>query len=433
MASLEEKFLYHIWDAGHLLTPLKTASGKTVQVNYQGQFNTGRGPDFRNAVIDLGGQIMRGDVEIHINSYDWKAHEHHEDPYYNNVVLHVVMNAGMQTLTVKEDGAAVEIVELQNQLSDDIRKLLEQREPISLQARGGFCDLLSALDADSFQSTLGAWGLRRFQNKARRFSAALILSDFDQVLYEGIMEALGYEKNKHNLLYLAQAIPLKDIRAWQSEGLDALDLVAILSCSSGLLERCGSHPDERLRRLLQEAWERQPFFSRRIQIDWQLFRVRPQGHPLYRIFAMASLIHRTSGQGLMEYFQDKVLSGNAEPKKVFKAFSQAFAESVLPGSEKLPRPGQGLISNIYINIFLPISYMYGEKHSDLAAQERIIHYYKSFPALQENHITRFMNRWLSESQSRTVSKSTLLQQGLMELFHRYCRYHLCEECLADRP
>ncbi len=428
MATLEEKFLYHIWDAGHLLTPLKTATGKILQVNYQGQFNTGRGPDFRNAVIDLGGQIMRGDVEIHINSYDWKAHEHHEDPYYNNVVLHVVMNAGMQTLTVKEDGTAVEIVELQNQLSDDIRKLLEQRKPISLQARGGFCDLLSALDADSLQSTLGAWGLRRFQNKARRFSAALILSDFDQVLYEGIMEALGYEKNKHNLLYLAQAIPLKDIRAWQNEGLDALDLVAILSCSSALLERCGSHLDERLRQLLQEAWERQPFFSRRVQIDWQLFRVRPQGHPLYRIFAMASLIHRTSGQGLMEYFQDKVLSGNAEPKKVFRAFSQAFAESVLPGSEKLPRPGKGLISNIYINIFLPISYMYGEKHSDPAAQEKIIQYYKSFPALQENHITRFMNRWLSESQSRTVGKSTLLQQGLMELFHRYCRYHLCEEC-----
>jgi len=429
---LEEKFLYHIWDAGHLLTPLKTVSGKNVQVSYQGQFNTARGPDFRNVIIDLDGEILRGDVEIHVNSYDWTAHEHHEDPYFNDVVLHVVMNAGPQKFTIKENGVAIEILELKGQVSDDIRKLLESPQAPSAEDRSTYCDLLSAVDNDSLVSILSAWGIKRFKNKVRRFSAALMLSDFDQVLYEGTMEALGYDKNKHNMLSLAQAIPLADIRSWQQEGLSALELVAILCCSSGLLDRCGKHLDDRLRQLLNEAYEGQRFFARRLQIDWQLFRIRPLSHPLYRIFAMASLIHRTAEQGLMEYFRDQALSGQPDGKKVFKAFADIFAASALPGMEKMPRPGKGLIGNIYVNIFLPVSYMYCEKHSDNQTRDRIIGCYKEFPALQENHVTRYMSRYLSPAHLEAVNGKTVLQQGLMELFHRYCQYHLCAECRAAK-
>lgn len=428
---MEERFLYHIWDAGHLLTPLKTASGKNVQVNYQGQFNTARGPDFRNAIVNLEGEILRGDIEIHVNSYDWVSHDHHEDAYYNNVILHVVMNAGLQKLTIKENGEATEILELKGQVSDDIRKLLES--PETSEERSTYCDLLSAVDNDSLESILHAWGLRRFRNKARRFSAALMLSDFDQVLYEGMMEALGYDKNKHNMLSLAQAIPLSDIRAWQKEGLSALELVAILSCGSGLLERCGKQLDDRLRGLLTEAWEQQSYFSRRLQIDWQLFRIRPLSHPIFRIFAMASLIHRTAEQGLMEFFRERVLANKTDGKKVFHDFAGIFAASVLPGTEKLPRPGRGLIGNIYVNIFLPVSFMYCEKHSDAENVERILNYYTQFPALQENHIIRYMGRYLSPAHMKAVNSKTVLQQGLMEIFHRYCRHHLCAECQAAKP
>ncbi len=32
-----EKFLYHIWDAQHLVTNLKTVSGKTVKIMFTGR------------------------------------------------------------------------------------------------------------------------------------------------------------------------------------------------------------------------------------------------------------------------------------------------------------------------------------------------------------------------------------------------------------
>lgn len=428
---MEEKFLYHIWDAGHLLTPLKTVSGKSLQVSYQGQFNTNRGPDFCNVIIVLDGAILRGDVEIHINSYDWKSHEHHEDPHFNNVILHVVMNANKQLYTIKENGETAEILELKDQLSEDIRKLLETPSLPSNEDRATYCDLLSAVDNDSLVSTLTNWGLRRFKNKVRRFNASLMLSDFDQVLYEGLMEALGYDKNKQNMLNLAQAIPLKSIQAWRQEGMSALELVSILCCSTGLLTRCQNRLDAGLVQIIQKTYEHQKFFAKSLDIEWHLFRIRPGNHPVFRIFAMGNLLHKTLDHGLLNFFLNQTHSGGSDHKKNFVCFAKIFTEATLPGAEMLPKPGKGLIGNIYVNIFLPISYMYYEKHADASAQQRVTDDYSYFPALQENHITRFMGRYMSPSHNKLANGKTLYQQGLIEIFHRFCHYHMCAECVSS--
>mgnify|MGYP000872832711 CR=1 FL=1 len=430
---MEERFLYHIWDAGHLLTPLKTASGKALQVNYQGQFNTDRGPDFRNVIVNLNGEILRGDVEIHLNSNDWNAHEHHEDPHYNKVILHVVMNAGQQQYTIKQNGEATEILELKDQLSEDIRKLLETPVPEDGKRVSTYCDLLSAVDNDALESTLTAWGMRRFRNKVRRFNATLLFSDFDQALYEGMMEALGYDKNKQNMLTLAQSIPLRSVREWQSEGMTALELVSVLCCASGLLKRSRNHLDAALYAMVWDTYEHQHYFAQNLEIPWQLFRIRPASHPIYRIFAIASLIHKTYSQGFLDYWLEQAQPLNSRARQAFSAFTNVFTDSAMPGAEKLPKPGKGLIGNIYVNIFLPVSYMYFEKHSDAEAQQRILEFYAGFPALQENHITRHMGRYLSPAHNQLANSKTVLQQGLIELFHRFCNYHLCSECAAAKP
>ncbi|MBW6513403.1 MAG: DUF2851 family protein [Candidatus Syntrophosphaera sp.] len=436
---MEEKFLYHIWDAGHLLTPLKTVSGKTLQVSYQGQYNTNRGPDFRNVIVSLDGEILRGDVEIHINSYDWNAHEHHEDPHFNNVILHVVMNAGKQQITIKQNGETAEILELKDQLSEDIRKLLESPLVPSGEDRSTYCELLSAIDNDRLLSILANWGLRRFKNKVRRFNASLLLSDFDQVFYEGVMEALGYDKNKQNMLSLAQTVHLKSIRSWQEQGMTPLELVAIFCCASGLLDKSQNRLEGSLLELLRQTYERQKFYARKLDLPWQLFRIRPGNHPIYRIFAMGSLIARTSEQSFLNYFLDQFETGSFQGGKSRSSFARSFAQSTLPGAEKLPKLGQGLISSIFVNIFLPISYMYYDKHGDAASQQRVMAVYADFPALQENHITRFMGRYMSATHSKLANSKTIYQQGLIEIFHRFCHYHLCAECVnsiteeAPRP
>ncbi|MDZ4182945.1 MAG: DUF2851 family protein [Candidatus Cloacimonadaceae bacterium] len=427
---MEEKFLYHIWDEGHLNPDLKTASGKALRIIYPGQYNTNRGPDFCNAIISIDGEAIGGDVEIHLGTYDWIAHCHHEDHFYNNTILHVVLEHKQSThLTIKENGDTIEILELKDQLSEDIGKLLARQIPGEKPRSVSYCDLLSAVDAHRLSSILSYYGMKRFRGKIKRFNAALILSDFDQVFYEGMMEALGYDKNKLNLLKIAQLVPYRRIREWQAEGMDALDLISIISVGSGLLERSKKLVDESFAALLNIRFEAQNFSAQRMEIDWQLFRIRPTNHPIYRIIAICGLLLKTTDSGLINYFLNHVQGFSPQEGHWYRGFSAIFAKNALPGAEKFPQPGKSVISNIYLNIFLPVMHLYHEKVADSKTLSRVVEEYQSFAALQDNHITRFMANHANPRLVPLASSKSIYQQGLIEIYYRWCRHRLCDECV----
>lgn len=426
---MEERFLYHIWDGGHFLPDPVSVSGKEIRILHTGMFNTNRGPDFVNAIVDIGGHTVTGDVEVHLNTYDWIAHAHHEDPYYNNVILHVVFRHGSgHELTIKENGETAEILELGKILSDDIHKLWTSHQDAGKATLPKFCDLLSGIGKDRLLSIVNYWGIERFKSKVRRYNAALLISDFDQVLYEGLMEALGYDKNKLNMLKLAQALPYAKLREWHKQGLDALDLISIYSAASGILERSAKYLKEPLYQMLTARYEEQGYYAAKLDVDWQLFRIRPGNHPIYRLFSIAPLLIRSIDEGLMKYCIDRMNLVPQEPAAQIKQLGVIFHESCLPGAEALPQPGSGLMKTLYLNIWLPISYMYYEKMGDQEQMLSIMSCYKQMGALPENHILRYMQRQINPTLRREVGTLAIFQQGLLELFARYCKYHCCKEC-----
>src|SRR5436309_3502559 len=90
---VSERSLRRLWQLvqtrkGELLT----AAGKPVEVLSPGVPNHDGGPDFRNALIRIGGILYRGDVEVHLHAGDWLAHAHHRNGKYNGVILHVVLD-----------------------------------------------------------------------------------------------------------------------------------------------------------------------------------------------------------------------------------------------------------------------------------------------------------------------------------------------------
>ena len=79
---MKEDFLHYLWKFKKFdfLNAL-TAQGETLQILQVGNHNeTKSGPDFFNAKLRIGNQVWAGNVEIHINSSDWYAHHHEEDP-----------------------------------------------------------------------------------------------------------------------------------------------------------------------------------------------------------------------------------------------------------------------------------------------------------------------------------------------------------------
>ena len=426
---MEEKFLYHIWDAGHLNLNLHTVSGKQVKIGYQGQFNTFRGPDFVNAIINIDGEDFRGGVEIHINTQDWIKHAHQEDEFYNQVILHVVFNHNSAgTCTIKENGELSEILELKEQLSEDIFKLIETAYDTPISKSDTYCELLSAIDNDHLLALLALHGKQRFLGKVRRFNASLNVSDFDQILYEGIMEAAGYDKNKLNMLQLAQSIPFHYLREWHRSGMDVTGMISIISGSSGLLLKSKTRLPEDLYATLMHAYEAQPFQAKKVQCDWQLFRIRPLNHPMLRIILVAEFIFSCFPEGLLNRTLMGVEFHSPDPSLRYKRFTMLFApqtDTLMPSKNGL---GRSVINNTFLNIYLPIMYLYAQKTADEGMQNSVMESWNTFAALQENHIIRFMCRHISPSQVKLVGKRALYQQGMMDIFYRSCRYHLCSQC-----
>jgi hypothetical protein len=64
-------------------TQLRTVSGKTLRVLDPGRWNLLEGPDFLEARLELDGQKLVGDVEVHFHTSDWQLHEHGANPNFN--------------------------------------------------------------------------------------------------------------------------------------------------------------------------------------------------------------------------------------------------------------------------------------------------------------------------------------------------------------
>ena len=71
-------------------TDLLTEEGEPIKIIYPGRINDDRGADLLDAVIITSQGLIKGDIEIHVKSSDWRAHRHHQDPTYNRAILHVV-------------------------------------------------------------------------------------------------------------------------------------------------------------------------------------------------------------------------------------------------------------------------------------------------------------------------------------------------------
>jgi len=88
---MQEVLLHYQWRYQKFSHPnLVSTWGKKLGVVHTGTPNTGGGPDFSGAQIFYDGLLWNGPVEVHLKSSDWYRHNHHPDPNYENVILHVV-------------------------------------------------------------------------------------------------------------------------------------------------------------------------------------------------------------------------------------------------------------------------------------------------------------------------------------------------------
>lgn len=194
-APASEAALAGRWAAG-LAGPLRLEDGRVLRVVFPGVPGPGPGPDFRGAILDAGGDLLRGDVEIHLRASGWRVHGHEKDPAYAGVVLHAVAaNDLTAPLTHHQSGRLIPVLVFPAQPPGFPPPFTP---PCALACRSGYLP----------GAALDRLGLRRLRIKAARTAPAVAAFGPGQALYGLLLETFGGNANRDAFAALARAVPL---------------------------------------------------------------------------------------------------------------------------------------------------------------------------------------------------------------------------------
>jgi len=458
---LDERTLLGMWsDRFFDRTPLQTTDGDAVVILDQGKINTDAGPDVTGAVVRIGSRLVHGDVEFHTNASLWYSHGHGNDPKYNGTVLHMVLHARPgDHVAVTSSGRTVPLIVV------DPPQTGRTTELFRLRCHG----IQAALPDHIVPEWLRTLSVVRAEEKVHRLqnrllqinteehgmtsrplvsgtpspeppaedepiASSLPLAVWEQLLYEGLMEASGYSVNIEPFLRLARNCRLSFLRRF---GLgDICSIAALLFGIAGFLERTrGSvlSPSLGLRwRTLRSAYVGE-VLSRE---DWQFFRLRPANVPTSRLAGVCLLLPHwfapRAFAGFLRLFQsdrltypdvNSVLEQRLNPGK--EAIHFRMTSLMNRGMSSPVTPGRARRSDMIVNVILPAMLLYARLSSDQTMHRRVLDFSSSLGSLQNNTITRRME---ADLPGHPRLRSAQTQQGALHLYTRYCRSGRCGEC-----
>ena len=418
-APLPESALAKLWQRRAARQEwFRTSQGRRVRVLYPGRPGTSAGPDFRNALLHFEDEgVVQGDVEIHIRQQDWDAHGHREDPNYNGVVLHAALDLHPQP-TERQSGGEVPVVSLAS--------ILPEGGPEGGETDGGEAEgdgggdgsggcrgdsgavwgLLTGLgyprpeSLDEMAALLDRAGDERFLGKSGRFVKFLAEQAPEQVLYEGVMEALGYRHNQQPFVRLASLAPYAVLEK-EAGRVPAGALAETLE--SWLTQLSGLSPEMDARRVPLPRGS----FGRAMDTgEWHCFRVRPANHPRRRIGGAARLLARcldeTLEGGLVEGLFRLVMVGN--PRRLIDALTVTGGGVTHVGSDRA--------REMAVNVVLPFLHGMG---GDEQPADACLDLYRRFGKLADNEVAREMSSLLSATGMTLPKMNARRQQGLIHL------------------
>jgi len=431
-----ERFLQILWNEQRLRGPLRTVDGQELSIVSPGTWNVGKGPDFKNAVLRLGGLLQRGAVEVHRSRQDWYRHGHALDPAYAEVILHVVWyNDGKG-----EEGTPCFI--MSRFLDQSLRTLLEElridRYPYARQVAPGACAVKWAMaDDNTVQRLLRVAGLGRFEDKVLRCRRRALAVGTDQALYEALFEALGYTANRKPFQALAKGVPLAHL----AELPDDLSREAVLFGSAGLLpdpsiQQIKPRWQRRIHALWDQWWRYGPTA---LNLTWNRAGTRPFNSPERRLAAGIELLQRSKLR-LADWLRN-CLTKASDGHELLSRLRQQLTfpspwEAAHTFTTDMKTPGillgQSRLRDIIINVILPFLCAHAEKTNNPELSNIVRQAYLEHPVLQHNRmLEEARHRFLvPPSRSKSLIRRACEQQGLLEIYRSFCGtlHGDCENC-----
>lgn len=414
---MTEYFLHFLWrNRLFRFLDVRTVEDEPIQIISPGYHNSNAGPDFLQAVVEIGSVKWIGDVEIHIRSSDWYRHKHHLDDRYKSVILHVVYD--FDAPVCRSGNEMFPALELKNAIPDD---MYQRYERLRLSEENIPCRFyLPELNALIMNDVISSLSMERMLRKQSLIMEMLEQCHYDwnEVLYRQLAIGFGFKTNATAFELLAKSLPYRII---QKHADSELQVGALVFGQAGLLD--GDIDDDYFNALKYEYdYLRYKYQLMAIQpFHWNLLRMRPQNFPCVRLAQFSRLLYALPDllNAILQQFQIPVLlnlfimEANPYWRTHYHFGRKTHQHSVSMGKQTA--------SLLLINTVLPVLFAY---YRFSGQEEQLEEVFSMLELLdcEDNMITRkFKN-------TPFPMRNAMDSQALIELYTYYCREKKCLNC-----
>lgn len=444
---ITERHVQVIWLEQKYFRPLSTVDGVSIEVISPGIWNAEAGPDFKKAHLIIGGTEIYGDVEIHLSDEGWRQHEHHNDPRYNQVALHLSFWKSRQSKPLStSEGKIIPQGYFEEFLTIPVKRIANAIDldlyPYKKCTGSGKCSkvLFQKFSRDetvSFFRSAAEW---RLEKKRKH----LHMRTEDERLYlgAGLAMALGYKQNSESFLDL-----FLQMRQGRDKPFEELLATALGSCGffseSHRTRWAGSPYYQELMRLYLS----QPAPSEK-SIKLILAKVRPLNHPVRRI---AYLVHLVKDSSLPQLYQRMeahweaswpMIKGRRANNKLYMELLQMlpsyedsywnhhYTFEMASRDELLPLVGSPLKGEIVINAFFPLLHESIASRGNSEEMKAFKELFAGIRAQQTGKGKYLKHRFWGDAPGSSLLAKADILQGAYQLHYDFCLHYeaSCEGC-----
>lgn len=410
-----EELLHYVWK--HKIFPLNeltTTTGQRLEIIDTGLSNRDAGPDFFNAKIKLDGVVWVGNIEIHTHSSDWFKHGHHQNPVYDNVILHVATYIDAEVH--RSNGESIPQMQLTcpEHIRENFKELTDtDKYPPCYR-------IIPSLSKLTIHSWMSALQMERFEQKNAHLIERLRFCNnhWEDAFFITLARNFGFSINADAFEEWAKHIPLRAIDKHRD---NLFQVEAFFFGQAGILgDIDGDEYYLKLKReyeYLAHKFELNPMDVTR----WRFLRLRPNNFPHVRIAQLANLYHRSYGllSQLMEKetikeVRDLLRGGTSEywlNHYTFGGCAPSYPKTLSDSSLNL----------IIINTIVPFLYAYGIHRGKEKLCTRATTFLEELKP-ENNHIIRM---WCECGLKVAHAGDS---QALIQLKKEYCDKKKCLYC-----
>ncbi len=414
MELLMEQLLHYIWKYRLYNNKLVTNEGHPIEIIDTGTPNTNEGPDFFNAKIRIADKIWVGNIEIHCSSDEWYKHNHHTNPTYNSVILHVVENLNKEVFDAGNRAVAQCKITYPATLRDNIDFLIHSDTSIPCRNH------LASIPSIHIGGWINTLLIERLERKAHDIEKHFKRTNgsWEEIFYILLCRNFGFGLNADIFERLALSIPLSYIRK-HADNLQQIE--ALLFGQASFLE------DDSDDNYYNELKKEYGFLKGKFNLTplkpsfFCRLRIRPSGSPYIRIAQLAKLLH--TRKNLFSKIRECCDIGQL--RLLFHENASEYWQTHYAFGEESPKKskylGNSSLDVIIINTVSPILFAFGKKTGNEELCELSLYFLENIKT-ESNYIIRDF------SSAGLKARNAYESQALIQLKKEYCDRRKCLFC-----